>query len=180
MITCSVHLLCLKTVPFSPSCCHHLLYSWEGPLTFFPIYLSTSSLHPSFSVCFYVPSPPFPLTLFSIFFLSHLQLCLCLLHPTFYLCFFPLPTSFSLICLSSILFSNPHCVSQLKAFSGSYRPVVSLCTIRSALALGFCNSLTSSLPFLCSLWRFFSPPFCLFHLFSWSLCWSVSTLQNMV
>lgn len=111
--------------------------------TFFPIYPSPSFLH---LYCFLVLSPSFPLTLFPTSSLSLLQVSIfphdLLLSPT------PLLHRLT-------YFSNLHCVSQLKAFSSSYRPVVSLGTIRSALALGFCNSLTSSLPFLSSLWVFF-------------------------
>lgn len=72
-------------------------------------------------------------------------------------------------------FSNPHSVSQLKAFSSSFRPVVSLCTIRSALALGFSNSLTSSLPFLSSLSVVFF--FLLLHVLSLSSFLLISPLK---
>lgn len=78
--------------------------------------------------------------------------------------------------LAYFFFSNPRRVSQLKALSSSYRPVVSLCTIRSALALGFCNSLTSSLPFLSSLCGFFSPPRFVSFIFSPDLCTEVFAL----
>lgn len=170
-----------QTIPFSPPCSHHLLHFRKELLppsisTFLPIYLSTSFHHPplSASVVALIISPPFPLALFTIFSPQSLS------SSHFSSCFSFLPTSFSLLRLSSILsptfFFNPRRVSQLKAFSSSYRPVVSLCTIRSALALGFCNSLTSSLPFLSSLCGFFSPPRFVSFIFSPDLSTEVFAL----
>lgn len=151
---------CQKTIPFSSL----LLYLFPHlPLSIFPSPLLLSCSFP----------------FISSHFISHLLA----LSPSS-LSIFPHDLLLSPTPLLHRLtyFSNLHCVSQLKAFSSSYRPVVSLGTIRSALALGFCNSLTSSLPFLSSLWVFFSTPspFCLFHLLSWSLHWTVCTWQNMV
>lgn len=144
---------CLLLLKISPV--HHLPSTFPPlslSLQFLHIYLLTSFLH------LLLPVPPHRSRSFpsiSSHFLFNL-LCFTrpissLLHPTFCFFFPLLPTSSSLLCLSSILsptFLILHVsVSQLKALSSSYRPVVSLCTIRSALALGFCNLLTSSLSF---------------------------------
>lgn len=159
MFTCEVsHLnICSPSVKKQS---HFLLYF----STFYP---SPSFLH---LYCFLVLSPSFPLTLFPTSSLSLLQVSIfphdLLLSPT------PLLHRLT-------YFSNLHCVSQLKAFSSSYRPVVSLGTIRSALALGFCNSLTSSLPFLSSLWVFFPlPPHFVSFIFSLDLSTELFALDK--
>ena len=180
----SLHTGCSQqTTPFSPPCSHRLLHFRKEPLpssisAFLPIYLSTSSHHPPLSASprcsHYFPS-------ISSRFVYHLLPSKFVFIPLFILFFFlpdlllsSPPALYSLAYF--FFFSNPRRVSQLKALSSSYGPVVSLCTIRSALALGFCNSLTSSLPFLSSLCGFFSPPRFVSFIFSPDLSTEVFAL----
>lgn len=130
----------LRTVP---SCSHNLFFSGKSApslaiSTFAFTFLFQCLLFAFMFFPLHFPSLYFP----SLYFPSSFSL-----SPA--VCFLPLCIPLPPPVLYSLAsFSNPRRVSRLKALSGGYRPVVSLGTIGSALALG--NSLTSSLPFLCS------------------------------